>query len=74
MRGEGDPADFGDEAAASGQQRSLREERRQRVKQADAEPRMGAEQPRRRADADDRVVARVLQRVDRVVADRPTKC
>ena len=73
MPGIGEPADKRDRTAAGEMDRKQRQNRRHGIKEADAELRILAEQPRGRADADDRVVARVLHRVDRVVADRPAE-
>ncbi len=47
------------------------EDRRAGVEARRATARVRAEEPRRRADADQRVVLLVLMGVDRVVADRP---
>ena len=71
MRRIGEPADQRDRAPARGFDRRQRQRRGRGVESADAELDARAEQAGGRADADDGVVARVLQRVDRVVADRP---
>ena len=71
MGGEGEPAGHRDQAAAGEFDRGKSQRRAHGIEEADPKPGAGAEQARGRADADDGVVARVLQRVDRVVADRP---
>src|SRR5947209_19651971 len=55
--------DLRDQAPAAGDQGRLSEQSREEIENADAEPHLRAEQPRGRFDADDGVVARVLQRV-----------